>query len=270
MGKFTEKITKIFAMMAITKNIPIIELNLDTSKMSPLELASAANIVKTLNDPLAGNPPVTDNITHGQASTLETTFNATQTKPPTMTTAQVKVAFKALSTTYKKVGAYVQGVSNDAAISSGDVQAGILVAIRCGFKIKKEKTINPRQFKAKPGVGCVDISTKAVAKRAIYIRQYGPATAKGVAPTTPGEYLISFEADIHINNLKSVTVYAFREATLIPPKRTKKPSSSTTTTTTTVVAKTATPTVATTSHKVTFTDGVEHYNFGDWIFAVTQ
>ena len=159
----------------------------------------------------------------------------------------------------------MQGVANDAAIAAGDVNAGILVATRCGFKIKKEKTINPRQFKAKPGIGCADISTKAVGKRVTYIRQYGQA-AKGTPPATTvlEELLISLEADIHVNNLKSMGCYAFREAYVLPTKRAKKPSTSTTT----VIAKMATPTIATTSKKVTFTDGAEHYNFGDWIYVV--
>ena len=59
--------------------------------MSPLELASAGNIVKTQGDPLAGSPPVTDLTTHAQSSTLETTYNATLTKPPTTTSCRLKL-----------------------------------------------------------------------------------------------------------------------------------------------------------------------------------
>ncbi|MGD0710913.1 MAG: hypothetical protein ABR968_06995 [Bacteroidales bacterium] len=266
MKKITKKQWKIIAMvMAMSRNIPVIELALEISKMTPLQLASAGNIVKTAGDPLAGSPPVTDAVTHAQAGTLETTYNGTQTKPPTTTSAQVKVAFKTLATTYKKVAAYVLGVANDAAITAGDVNAGIEVATRCGFRVKKAKAPFNRHFKATPGIGCCDITTKAVAKRAVYVRQYGPTTAKGVPPSILEELLISTEADIHISNLKSAGIYAFREAYVLPLKRPKKTSS---TTVTIATAKTTTPTVATTSKKVTFNDGAEHYTFGDWIYVV--
>lgn len=266
MKKFTKKQWKVIAMvMAMSRNIPVIELALEISKMTPLKLASAANIVKTAGDPLAGSPPVSDTTLKAQATTVETTFNGSQTKPPTTTTAQVKVALKTLVTSYKKVAAYVLGVANDAAIAAGDVNACIQVATRCGFKVKKAKAPYNRHFKGTAGVGCCDISTKAIAQRAIYIRQYGTTSAKGVPPAVCAEYLISTETSIHIANLKSAAIYAFREAYVLPMKRAKKSSS---TTVTAATAKTTTPTVATTSKKVTFNDGAEHYNFGDSIYVV--
>jgi hypothetical protein len=161
---------------------------------------------------------------------------------------------------------YIQGIARNAAIAAGDVNVGIQVVIRCGYKVKKTKAPSTRVFKVTPsGVEAVDISTKAVGPRVCYIRQYGITSTKGVPPTVFAELLISLEADIHVNNLKSGTIYGFREATVLPIKRTSA------TTPTTLVKKAATPTVATSTHKATFTDGAtSHYTWGNWVYVIVQ
>jgi hypothetical protein len=151
-------------------------------------------------------------------------------------------------------------------VAAGDVTAGIQVVIRCGYKVKKTAVPAPRHFKVtQKGIGAVEITTKAVGKSASYIRVYGTTPTKGVPPTTIAEVLVSIEADIFVNNLKSGTIYAFREASILPTKRTTPniltPS---------LAKKTATPTIATTTHKVTFGDGAEHYSWSDWVYVIVQ
>ena len=87
----------------------------------------------------------------------------------------------------------------------------------------------------------------------------------GVAPTVISDPIFSLEADIHISNLKSGTIYGIREASILPVKRT-----SATTNTTSIAQKTAAPTVANKAHKATFSDGANHYTWSDWIYVVVQ
>ena len=163
-----------------------------------------------------------------------------------------------------KCGLHTGNCAKIASIDAGDVSVGEQVIIRCGYKVKRPKSPTIRQFKVIPsGVGAVNIITKAVAKRATYIRQYGVTPTKGVPPTVFAELLITSGTDIYVNNLKSATIYGFREATVLPTSR-----STTSSKPVSAVKKMATPTVATKAHKVTFSDGAEHYNWGDWIYTV--
>jgi hypothetical protein len=250
--------------MVTTKNLPKIVVTLDEKNMTTLELISAAQRVKTAGDPAAGSSPVTDTIIHGQVTTLETMYNNSKLIPPTATSSQVSQQRNIVETSYKKIGLYVQGAANDAAIAAGDVAAGEAVVRRCGFKLKKQSIKLPRNFRVIPlGAGSVEISTKAVGDRAGYIRQYGTTTAKGVPPPVVSEPVFSLEADIHIDGLKSGCIYGFREASILPVKRSKKTPSAVSAT-----QRSATPTLTTKAHKATFSDGASHYIWSDWIYVV--
>jgi hypothetical protein len=251
--------------MSTKKNLPLIVVILADAKQPVSKLIESAQLVKTTGDPLANMPPVTDTVIHGQASTLETMHTNFKMIPPTATSKQVNQQHNILTNSYNKIALYIQGVARDAAIAAGDVNAGIQVVLRCGFKVKKAKSPVNRQFKvSNAGPGAVDISTKSVAIHAGYVRQYGSTTAKDVPPAVTQELLITLEVDVHINNLKSGTIYAFREAIVLPVKRTTAGSMHTTNT-----QKMATPTIATKAHKATFSEGAaSHYVWSEWIYIV--
>ena len=160
----------------------------------------------------------------------------------------------------------MKGVANDAAIAAGDVSAGTVVVIRCGFKLKHSKTPSSKGFKAtSTTVNQVDVTTKAVGIDAIYIREYGITLTKDVPPTTFAELLISKRTGVSITNLKSGTILAIREASILPIPH-KKTSAITTAT-----ARTASTTAATKGQKVVFSDGAtSHYNYGNWIYVVVK
>lgn len=258
--------TKIIAMIAIIKNLPMITVLLATKKTTTPMLIKMCNLQKTVGDPLVVSPPVSDTTIKSQAATLETIYNASESTPPTATKLQVTTQRNICINSYNLNAMYIQGVARNAAISAGDVSAGEQVVTRCNYKYKKPKAPTNRVFKATPlGAGAVEITTKAVGSRVSYIRQYGITPTKGVPPTVFAELIISLEANIYINNLKSVTVYGFREATVLPVGR-----STTKGTPITAVKKVATPTVSTKTHKATYTDNSEHYNFGEWIYVVVQ
>jgi hypothetical protein len=168
---------------------------------------------------------------------------------------------------FNKVALYVQGVARDAAIAAGDVSAGVTVATGVGFKIKKAAVKAPKFFKVVSKiVGTVDISTKAVAARAGYIRQYGATTAKGVSPTTLAESIFSVESKVHIDNMKSGTIYGFREAIILPVKHNPvNPSAAITT------GKTIKETVSLKGNKAYFSDGAAtHYVWSEWVYVVVM
>jgi hypothetical protein len=261
---YGERFVMTFVMVTIVKNLPMITVLLASKKTSTSTLIKDCNLQKTAGDPLVTTPPVNDTTMKSDASTLDTLYTESESPLPTATKLQVTTQRNICIAAYNQNAGYIQGIARAAAVAAGDVTAGIQVVIRCGYKVKKASVPAPRHFKATPkGVGGVEITTKAVGKRASYIRQYGTTTAKGVAPTTIAEVLVSLEADIYVNNLKSGTIYAFREASVLPTKRSTPivvvPS---------LALKTATPTIATTSHKVTFSDGAEHYTWSDWIYVI--
>jgi hypothetical protein len=262
----SNKILRTFAMMALVKNLPLITVLLASKKTKTPTLIKDCNLQKTIGDPLVVAPPVTDVTIKGQATNLDNIYDGFLGKPPTATSAQVTTARNICINSYNQNAMYIQGIARNAAIAAGDVSVGEQVVIRCGYKLKKIGVKAPRQFKVTPsGVGAVEITTKAVAPRACYIREYGIATAKGVVPTAPAELLISLEADIYVYNLKSGSIYGFREASVLPTKR-----ATTGIVVPSVAKKAATPTIATTTHKVTFGDGAEHYNWGNWVYVVIQ
>ncbi len=92
-----------------------------------------------------------------------------------------------------------------------------------------------------------------------------PELIRDCLPAVLAEDLYSLEADVHVSNLKSGTIYGFREASILPLKR-----SGSNATPTSMVKKLATPTVATNVHKVTFSDGAEHYAWSNWVYVVIQ
>jgi hypothetical protein len=77
------------------------------------------------------------------------------------------------------------------------------------------------------------------------------------------EPVFSLEADIHIDGLKSGSIYGFREASILPVKRSKKTPSAVSDT-----QRIATPTTVTKAHKATFSEGASHYIWSDWIYVV--
>ena len=199
-----------------------------------------------------------------EAATLQTIYNESESPSPTASKLQEPHSETFVSTPYNQNAMYIQGIARNAAIAAGDVSVGIQVVIRCGFKVKKASVPAPRHFKVTPkGAGGVEIITKAVGKRASYIREYGLTPTKGVPPTVIAEILVSLEADIYVNNLKSGSIYAFREASVLPTKR-----STPSVVVPSLAKKTATPTISTTSHKVTFSDGNEHYTWSDWVYVI--
>lgn len=169
-------------------------------------------------------------------------------------------------TGYNQNAGYIQGIARAQAIATGDINVGINLVQESGYEIKKTKSPSKRMFKViNAGPGTVVITTKSVAPKAGYIRQYGPTTGKNIPPATPDEDIYSLGVSVYINNLRSGTMYGFREASILPISR-----ATTNVTPTTEVKKIATPTVATKTHKASFTDGAEHYNWSPWTYLGVQ
>jgi hypothetical protein len=248
------------------KNLPKIQVIELTARASTSNVINSALLIKTTGDPLAGSPPVTDVVLHGKANSLQTIYLGSKASPPTYTSGEVTTQQNIVITAYNKIVDYIKGVANDAAIDAGDVTAGMDVVTRCGVKLRKKGVRATKSFSAVSKTpGSIDITSKAVAPRAGYIRQYGITTAKGIVPTVLSDNLYSLEVDVHIDNLESGKIYGFREASILPVSRKKKASS-----TITEAAKAATQTHTNKAHKVTFSDGAAHYIYSDWIYIVIQ
>jgi hypothetical protein len=251
--------------MAKLKNLSLITVLTISIKDPTLDVIHEGFMQKTTGNALLPAMPVNDTNMNTQVTALHTTYNAFKAVPPTMTEAQVSSKKLAVVTSYNQNAGYIQGVARSAANAAGDVNVGIQLVLGSGYKIKKSKEATARGFNVtNAGAGAVDITTKAVNHHAGYIRQYGATTDKGVPPATTEEMIFSLEVATHINNLKSKTVYGFREASILPVKHASDSG-----TLTTASEKKATPTAATKAHKSIFTSGVtSHYVWSEWVYIV--
>ena len=255
------------------KNLPKIQVIELTANASVTTVINEALQIKTSGDAAATAPPVTDTVLHGQANTLQTMYTGSKASLPAYTTAQVTIQKNIVITAYNKIVNYLKGVANDVAIAAGDVNAGNGVVTRCGASLKKKAIKAPKAFSVVSKIaGSVDVSSKAVAPKAAYRRQYGVTTAKGVVPTVLSDDVITLEVDVHIDNLQSGKIYGFRETSVLPVAH-KTHTGGTTgigTITPPLSGKSATPTTSNKASKVTFSDGAAHYVYSDWIYVVIK
>jgi len=269
-------ILKISKAMSTEKNMPTIKVLIETTHLSPTLLIKAAKKVKTTGDSVAGAAPVTDAQMLVAINNLQTAYDGTQTKPATVLEKAVNIVFNTLATMYKKNGRYLETVSNDAAIADGDINAGTIVVIRCGYALKAEAVKAPKTFKATSTIeGEIDTTTKSAGVGATYIRQYGKTPVKHTPPIATElearELLIGHHVKQSLINLKSGDIYAFREATIVPPHKKKTGGSTTGTTTTMATAKTSTPTATTGGHTDVFSEGAtSHYIWSGWIYVTVK
>ena len=202
-------ISRWIVLAIIIKNLPLIVVLLAKKTWSTLTLCDDAQHIHTSANPLTNTPPVTDAALHSQATVTMNTYDAYKAVPPTATKSQVTTQRNILINMFNKVALYVQSVARDAAIAAGDVTAGVTVVGGVGFKIKKAAHKPPKYFKVvSKSIGTADVTSKAVAKNAGYIREYGITTTRGVPPTTLANPVVTLEVDIHIKNLKSGSIYA--------------------------------------------------------------
>ncbi len=258
-------ISRWIVLAIIIKNLPFIVVLLAKKTWSTLTLCDDAQHIHASSNPLTNTSPVTDAALHQQATVTLNTYDAYKAVPPTATKSQVTTQKNILINMFNKVALYVQSVARDAAIAAGDVTAGVTVVNGVGFKIKKPAVKPPKIFKVVSKiVGSVDVTTKVVNSRASYIRVYGSTPTKGVPPTTLSEPVISLETKVHIDNLKSGTIYGFREAIVLPLKRNPVNPDAVLTT-----GKTVKETASFKGNNAYFTEGVtSHYVWSEWIYVV--
>jgi hypothetical protein len=210
-----------------------------------------------------------DTAMHGFGNALQTAVTKFKASPPTATKADVDIAVNNLVDAYDQDAGEIQAIARSEAKTAGDVNAGLRVVENAGYLYKRPKSPVENTFEAKPdGPNAVRVKTKAVAARAVYIREYGFAPGKDIVPEKADlqEPLVSTENDIRVENMRSATWYAFREAYIVPISR--KPISATPITN---VEKKATPTLTTKAKRRTFQAGQEsNYNFGPWIWVLVQ
>ncbi|HEX7414048.1 MAG TPA: hypothetical protein VF411_08375 [Bacteroidia bacterium] len=254
------------------KNIPKIQV-LGVSAQTPTEtLINDALLVKTTGDAVAGGAPVTDLVLHGAANTLQTIYTGYHASPPTYISGQVTTQKNIVVAFYNQNVGYMKGVVNAAAVTAGDVTVGNAVVTRCGFKLKRKGLKGTKTFKGTSTIaGKIDITTKSVGPRATYIRQYGVTPTKDVPPVAPNpDFIISLTADASITNLKSGSIIAIREATIVPVPRKKKTGTGSSIGTPPATGRASTPNTSTNAKKAVFTDGAVHYIFSNWIYVTVK
>jgi len=254
------------------KNLGKIQV-LEVSAETPTEtLINDALLIHTTGDAVAGGAPVTDTVLQTAANKLQTTYTGFHASPPTYTSAQVTTQKNIVVALYNQNVGYMKGVANIAAVTAGDTSAGTAVVTRCGFKLKKKGVRGNKTFSGSSTIaGEIDITTPSAGKRATYIRQYGVTATKDVPPAIPNpDFLVSQTAAASITNLKSGSIIAIREATIVPVPRKKKTGTGSSTSTPPATARASTPNKSTNTQKAVFTDGAVHYIFGNWIYVTVK
>ncbi|HEX7415015.1 MAG TPA: hypothetical protein VF411_13305 [Bacteroidia bacterium] len=257
-------------------NMPTIKVIIETTHLNPTDLIKAAKKVKTTGDAVAGGAPVTDAVMLAAINSLQTKYDGTQTKPPTVLEKDVNIAFNKLATMYKKNGRYLETVVNDEAIAEGDVSAGTVVVIRCGYALKAEAAKTPKTFKGDSKIeGEIDVTTKGAGQGATYIRQYGKTLVKHTPPTAAElaqrELLIGHHIKQSLINLKSGDMYAFREASIVPPHKKKTGTTTGASILTPAATQRATSTATTGGHTDVFSEGAtSHYSWTGWIYVTVK
>ncbi len=232
-------------------------------------LIKAALAQSTTGNPLFTNLSYTDAQMHGFGTSLQIVDVKFNSNPPLATKAEVTIAVDILVDAHGINGSEIQGVARTQAKADGNVAVGINIILKAGYLYKSPKAAMENAFDAQPdGPNAIIVTTKAVAKSAVYIRMWAKVSAKGVIPTVNQirELLISRENDIRLEDLESAGVYAFCEATILPISR-KSDSG----TPTPQPETKATPSKATKAHRRTYSGAVEsNYEFGPWIWVVVQ
>ena len=223
----------------------------------------------------ASSVPVLSGITHDDAAmhgfgdALQKSVTKFKASPPTATKADVEINVNALVDAYDQDAGEIQAIARKEAKAAGDVNVGINIVTKAGYLLKSPKSAVEITFYVRPdGPKAVKITTKAVAKQAIYIREYGQAGDNNVVPDKASlqEWLVGFESTVRMENMRTGSWYAFREAYIVPVSR--KPSGDTPNTN---VEKKVTPTLVDKARRRTFQFAQEsQYNFGPWVWVLVQ
>jgi len=230
--------------------------------------AFKASRQKASGIPELANIPTKDDDIHTLGTNGSDEYVKFKAVPPTSTKALVNSKNILICTAYNANAAFIQAAGRAKAIATGDINLGVNLVTTAGYYLKDPKSPTNKEFSVEPiGGGSVWIRTKAVARQAGYIRQWGPAEALNIPPTKMMETLFGIETEAVLQNLKIAGIYGMREAKILPISR--KAASGTETSN---VEESATPVAVTKAHKRIFgmADGIENsnYEYGDWIYFV--
>jgi len=222
------------------------------------------NSVKTTGDLDVTDPPIDDTVMHAQGGKITTVHAERITNRSKQLTAQEKLEVNTGKRYYKKVGLYIQGIATDVAIAAGDLNAGIAVVERCGYKVKKIGSKPGREFEIVAyGPGWFHVRVKSVGRETAYIWKIGVTTQKGVKPETFGSEFITTECELIVNGIESGKIYYIVEATVLPvPKKNTKTKSA--------IHLTNEMSLQTSAgtNKPSYTYGSDPYNWTDPIYHV--
>jgi hypothetical protein len=234
-----------------------------------------SDLIQSALNQNASSVPALSGITHNDAAmhgfgnALQATVTKFKASPPTATKADVDIDVNNLVDAYDQDAGEIEAIARKEAKAAGDVNVGINIVQKAGYKLKSPKSAVEITFDVKPdGPKAVKVTTKAVALRAIYIREYAQVSDNEIVPEKSAiqEWLVGFESTVRLENMRTGSWYAFREAYIVPVSR--KPSGEAPNTN---AEKKATPTLVDKARRRTFQFAQEsNYNFGPWVWVLVQ
>jgi len=176
-------------------------------------------LIKTAGDSVVVLPPVTDAIFQPQVARLQTMYTGFKQVPPTYTSSQVNIQKGIVVVSYNKNMAYIESVSQDEAISAGDINAGIAVVLRVGAKLGKKGSNKKTDFGVTDiGVNFIQVHAKKDVKgnqshkwRIAIVPALGTAPIKGAWVE-----FTSTECDIIIEGVPAGSFVAINHTDILP------------------------------------------------------
>ncbi len=266
---YGERFVLTFIVMAITKNLPKINLILlKISDSVDLVIKECLSLKITGVAAMAGCT-TTDTTVHNAGNLLQTMLNGTSLKPQLYTSNQVLGQKKIAIDLYNKVINFMKGACNDAAEAVGDVTAGITLANTCGGRLAKKITGTQPDFGVtQSGPGWVLIHAKKIRKgEEGHIFRVAVVSGKGVIPVK-GSWLdcFSLEGTIEVSDLTSGTILAINHSAVLPVSRAKTPF-----VITPIKLKKATKAAVSAKHHPIFSfTSPDPYIWDGWIYVVVQ
>jgi hypothetical protein len=253
-------------LMATLHGLSAITVKKLDLKKAPMDVAADLNRQNTASNLLLPDMPNEDTVVHGQATQIIKVYNNFKAKPPTATKQELDKEISKGATMYNTNVGYIEPRARQVAQDSGFIEDGIQLVNNSGYYLKSPRSSTESGFDGEcEGAGSIKITTKAVAPRAIYVRQYGLATEEGVVPVKTEELLIGSETTIYVEGLLKLKVYAFREAYILPITRKAEDGSPDT-----KLEKKATKKIITSAHRRVFDiTKPTLYKWGPWIWVTT-
>lgn len=218
----------------------------------------------------ANTPPVGDGTVYSHADAMLATHTGRQTVQAKTATDTEAVQRNTLLNDLDQNANYLENAANNAAIAAGDAGVGKALISDVGFKVAGKGVHKAHYGVTKTGPGWVQAHEEKIHKgEEGHVWEFGTAANKTTPPGSTKQRF-SLDSTVTFQHLVSGSIFAYREASIVPT-RSKKVSGSHGTTAIPAPStgkKASQLPMGPGKHTVIDVTDDNPYAFGDWRFAV--